>query len=183
MGRGGSEMMFERVIAIALGLTALTVGGPSVAQQQTVKVPRMPILWQNVRVGMTVAEVTAAQENATRPENLDHLKSGAECLLAIPSIEVLNDSYKACFFFKNGALTQVTLNALGTPYESQFQNVVTGLRAKYGAEISLNKTIMGFEADWLNDDGVNIAVTFFNKYGNLLNINYQVRLKDDLKGL
>jgi hypothetical protein len=126
---------------------------------------------------MTLGQVKVAQPNATTPSEPSALADGAACSLAIPSVEVLGQDYQACFFFKNGGLVQVTLSALGDPSEPQFRDLVTGLRAKYGKELSLDFTAMGYDADWMTADGVNVSVVFFNKYGNLLNVNYQVRLK------
>jgi hypothetical protein len=142
-----------------------------------------PTLWQNLRVGMTPSQVQSAQPTATPPAEPSTLKGGAICLLEIRSVTVLGDNYQACFFFEDGTLAQVTLHALGIPYESQFRGIVTVLRAKYGKELSLDSNVMGFDANWMTPDGVNVSVVFWNQYGNLLNINYQVRLKREESGL
>lgn len=141
------------------------------------------VLWQNLSVGMSPSQVAAAQPEAVRPSKPDTLHGGASCDLSIRSIEVGSENYNVCFFFKNQRLVQVTLNALETAYESQFRGVVTLLRAKYGQELSLTRGIVGFEADWKLPNGVNVSVVFINKYGNLLNINYQVRMAADASKL
>ncbi|PTW47638.1 hypothetical protein C8J25_103359 [Sphingomonas faeni] len=135
-----------------------------------------PTLWQNTQVGMTYAEVKRAQPEAVEPAKPSTLNDGASCQLSLPKFEVNNDPYTVCFFFKNGALSQVMLTANGDPYESQFRGIVTALRVKYGPEVDLHQSSLGYEADWMTKQGVNVSVTYFNKLGNLLNINYQIRL-------
>lgn len=134
------------------------------------------VLWQNVSVGMGKDEVARAQPSAVVDPKPDHLGDGASCDLKIPSLEIASNPYKVCFFFKGSKLVQVTLNALGEPSEAQYRSITTLLRAKYGQELSSGTNALGFEANWLAPDGVNISVIFFNKYGALLNINYQVRI-------
>lgn len=142
-----------------------------------------PILWQNVSVGMSVVQVRGAQPEAVEPSDHPTLKGGAACLLNLPKFEIAADDYRVCFFFRDGKLIQVSLNALGEPTEAQFRNIVTALRAKYGPELTLAPSSIGYDADWATKNGVNVSVLFLNKFGNLLNINYQVRLAEDTKRL
>lgn len=142
-----------------------------------------PVIWQNLALGMSVEEARRAQPNAVTPPDRPTLMGGDVCLLQLPKMEISASEYRVCVFFKDGGLSQFSLNALGSPTEPQFRSIIVGLRAKYGTELSLVSSPMGFNADWLTPNGVNISVVFFNKYSTLLNINYQVRLARDIKGL
>lgn len=141
------------------------------------------VLWQNVAVGMTPDEVLKAQPTSRRAPSPEHLGNGATCDVSIPDYAIASDTYRACFFFDGGKLIQVMLTAEGEPSEAQFRSIVTLLRAKYGKELSLERTSLGLDADWLIASGVNISVLYYGKYGNILNINYQVRMARDSKGL
>jgi len=141
------------------------------------------VLWQNVTVGMNSADVQKAQPSAVVSSKPETLKSGAACDLVIPAFEVASDDYRVCFFFKDKRLEQVMLSSVKEPTEPQFRSIVTALRSKYGKEINFEKNILGYDVDWFTSDKVNVSLTYFNKYGSLLNINYQVRLAKDAKGL
>ncbi|HEV7693148.1 MAG TPA: hypothetical protein VGO52_20105 [Hyphomonadaceae bacterium] len=136
-------------------------------------------LWQNVSVGMTSAEVSAAQPSAKPATKPDSLASGATCDLQIASTPIDAADYRVCFFFKNEKLTQVTLGALGTPSKGQFDGIVTLLRAKYGPELSQGPDSLGYRAEWKVSDAVNVSVIYIDKVGRLMNIVYQTRLADE----
>lgn len=155
----------------AVGLAIVAATMPLAANAQT--------LWQNVSVGMNAHQVAEAQPSAIYDPKPSRLGNGATCDLKIPSLDIDSAPYRVCFFFKDAKLAQVTLNALGEPSDSQFRSVVTLLRAKYGKELSNEANALGFEANWLTPEGVNISVIFFNSYGKLLNINYQVRIASE----
>jgi hypothetical protein len=161
----------HKLIAISLLIAAPY---PAWAQQ----------LWQNVTFGMTEAEVQTVQPNAKRPSRPDTLKGGwATCSLKIPSMTVDIDEYSVCFYFHQGKLVQVTLTALGEPHEHQFKRAITLLRARYGAEVSHERTSLGWDVDWITATGLNISVLFINELMPLLNINYQARLKNEINKL
>jgi hypothetical protein len=137
-------------------------------------------LWQNVSAGMTRAEVQAAQPQAVKEAGKGHLGDGASCDLHIPSLQIGIDGYQVCFFFLQSKLSQVTLSGLGEPSQRQYEDAIISLTAKYGPPLSEKATSLGRSADWILPTGANISVLFMNRYGNLLNINYQVRKAAEL---
>lgn len=172
--RGSGKVKYRLPkLTLALSLVLGAAASPASSQE----------LWQNVRVGMSAEEVSRAQPDARPPAKPDTLKGGAVCALQLAAIAIDGHDYRACFFFLDQRLVQVMLSALGEPSEPQFRSIVTLLRSKYGPELSLERTALGYGADWMTPNGVNVSVTFMNRYGNLLNINYQVRMASEREKL
>lgn len=148
-------------------------------------------LWQNVEAGMTRSQVQKAQPSARAEAASDTLGDGARCELSIPSLTIGTDSYKVCFFIKDGKLEQVMLSAL-RPSEPGFQSVVALLRAKYGPEIGAGQPLCSEDSilkkcnvDWLLKSGVNVSATMLQVGANdpIFNIVYQTRMAKDTSKL
>ena len=140
-------------------------------------------LWQNVSVGMSIADVQAAQPSATTPTTASTLKSGAKCSLQIPTFEISGNAYEICFYFLGEKLTQVMMSDESSPTHGQYTSLITLLRAKYGTELSSGKNAIGYEAEWTTGEGVNISVLYIDQLMKLINIVYQTRVADESKKL
>lgn len=143
------------------------------------------ILWQNVRVGMTLDQVRAAQPGATRPAEPETFDEGTACELQITGYAVQGDTYRVCFFLHENSLVQVMLTA-DRASRAQFDSTAVLLRGRYGAEMNPGPDpchMIGDSAtctlDWLLPSGVNVSLLYMDIGGShgLMNINYQVRIR------
>ncbi|HYG29977.1 MAG TPA: hypothetical protein VD887_07165 [Allosphingosinicella sp.] len=150
------------------------------------------VLWQNVRYGMTPEEVQAAQPGARRPDRPPTLFRGAAvCELQIPGYEVDRLQFDVCFFIQNGRLIQVMMTAT-QPSEAAFRSMSELLQARYGAAMAdagepcrRVGSLRICERDWLLENGTNVGILYIDVMGRapVLNINYQVRLRDESRRL
>jgi len=144
-------------------------------------------LWGGAKYGMTVEQVKLAIPNVTTPSNPSRLGDGAQELLRLENVEIVNKRFTASLYFIAGKVTQVTLTLeKGESFNSAmrvFDSLTEALRAKYGREINrsikhglLNRA----DATWMAGR-TNINVFAMSVGGNdaILNINYQVRLASD----
>jgi hypothetical protein len=161
----------------AAAAIALFLASPASAQ----------LLWQNVRSGMSLEEVRAAQPTAAPPPRPARLNSGARCALQIPQYEVARQSFKVCFFMLHGRLVQVMLSA-ERPSESLFHDMAGLLRARYGAgrqgdaePCRMVDPLRVCEMEWLLETGANASIIYMDVRGDvpILNINYQTRIRDE----
>jgi hypothetical protein len=164
----GLGNMKLRLLPFVLAMPLL-VASPAVGQT----------LWQNVDSGMTAAQVRQAQPTAATPAKVEKLASGATCNLAIDQLSIDGAPYNVCFYFLDERLVQIMMSASGSPSRGQYMGIVSLLRAKYGAELSSEKTVLGHETDWLLPSNVNISVVYFSEVGPLLNVVYQTRMADE----
>lgn len=163
-----------RQLALLGALCLAAVPGAATAQ----------VMWQNVERGMTPDEVFRAQPQAEPNPDPGTLFDGSRCNLHIAQYPAGDYSYEVCFFFKDMALTQVTLGMAGEPEKLDFDSVVAVLTERYGAPASVAKDATGWNADWMLSSGVNIAVVYIEApLVPLININYQYRIKSEASKL
>jgi hypothetical protein len=138
-------------------------------------------LWQGATLGMSVKQVLDKFPKGIQNPKPEHLLDGAQELVVIPRIALgTSRTAKVEFYFLQEHLTQVTLAVDVTDADQTklaFESMIDALRARYGPEISLRSTTLGFEAEWFLPSGVNVDVVAYTKVMPLLRIVYQVRLK------
>jgi hypothetical protein len=133
---------------------------------------------------MSLDQVKSMVPNAAAPIKPSRLADGAEELLRLQEVEIVNKKFAASFYFIGGKLTQVTLSLeKGHSFDSAmlvFNSLTEALRAKYGQEISrdikrggLNKASATWMAQRTN---VNVFAMSVGENDTFLNINYQVRV-------
>jgi hypothetical protein len=143
-------------------------------------------LWGGTEYGMSIDEVKLAVPNAIAPSKGSRLGNGAQELLRLENVEIVNKRFAASFFFLWGKLNQVTLSLQSPTFHGAtltFNSLSEALRAKYGQEISresdrglLNKVSATWMAGRTNINVIAIAV---GDNDATLNINYQVRVARD----
>ena len=164
---------FRAAVLVRLfGAFALALGLPSAASGQ--------VMWQNVERGMSLEQVRSAQPKAVAVDKPENLHDGATCELHLSDYQVGLSKYEVCFYFLRGRLSQVTLGHIGKPEKSNFDEVVLLLTAKYGKPISVEQDVLGWSAEWVLPNGVNISVLYIGpKLTPLININFQYRIKTE----
>lgn len=167
--------------AVLFGLTGLGVSGDAAAQA----------LWGGTIYGMTRAEVRKAVPEAVEvaPTEGTTLNSGEVESLAVPKVSLVNEEFRAIFYFRGDALTQVTLKKLDASTfkleAGTFDSLVTALRAKYGAELSRDAPGGGGVAStrqvvWLSGrTNITLFMLGVGASPATLNLNYQVRVAKD----
>jgi hypothetical protein len=94
-------------------------------------------LWPGTMSGQSVDEVKRLFPEAREPENPTGLSRGRGIeLLQIPRTVIGDREFTVHFFFKDGALVQVTLNATGEITFKDFEKFRDLLRHKYDMERS-----------------------------------------------
>ena len=142
-----------------------------------------PVLWQDVRYGMTPGEVTGVRSDATRSPQDQRLHDGATAQLIIPHFRLGGHDYSVLFYFKGGTLTQVTVKTNGRPELSDFHDLVGALRLRYGQEVQIKVSHDSFSsAEWLSADGTNISLICQPDI-DCLNVNFQYRYADAARKL
>lgn len=142
-----------------------------------------PILWQDVRYGMTLGELAGVQSDAVRSPQDHKLHDGATAQLVIPHLRLGGHDYAVLFYFKGGALTQVTVKTNGGPELSDFHDLVGALRLRYGQEVQMKVSHDSFSsAEWLSNDGTNISLICHAEI-DCLNVNFAYRYADAAKQL
>lgn len=146
------------------------------------------VLWRAASYGMSVTQVAKAFPDAIEVTgDVRRLSSGAEALLIIENILLVDHSFQARFYFKNKKLEQVTLSLMEThPYQVTlgiFENLTNSLRMKYGKEASQNASrgmIELSEVTWLvGKTNIHLVVFSAGQSNSILNINYQARVSKD----
>jgi hypothetical protein len=142
-------------------------------------------LWRNSIFGMTKEQViTVVPEAAPVAGKHGTLKTGAEELLRILGVEIVNEKFTASFFFKDQKLVQVMLS-LENPKSFVttmivFNALTDSLRAKYGQEISLRQAQTPYpnaEAIWLSGrTNISVNADAVAETSVYLKVNYQVRI-------
>lgn len=166
-----------KLIHFAMGLALLAL--PPLASAQS--------LWSGTEYGMSVDQVKSVVPNVTTPSSPSRLGDGAQELLRLENVEIVNKRFAASFYFITGKLTQVTLSLeKGHTFHGAllvFDSLTEALRAKYGREINrdikrgvLNRATATWMAGRTN---INVLVMSVGEDDALLNINYQVRVAQD----
>ncbi len=149
-------------------------------------------LWGGTSSGMSVQEVLATVPGAVESSGSDNLGNGALNLVSLDEIEVLSIPFEARFYFGDDGLEQVNLRVKdsGSAFSelTRFETLATGLRARYGPELSYEVDNYGVgliaKATWLSD-GTNIELTLIG-VGNspaIFGISYQTRLSREIENL
>lgn len=134
-----------------------------------------PILWQDVRYGMTPGEVAGVRSDAVRSPQDHKLHDAATAQLFIPHLRLGGHDYAVLFYFKENTLTQVTVKTNGGPELSDFHDLLGALRLRYGQEVEMKESHDSFSsAEWLSNDGTNISLICHPEIG-CLNVNFQYR--------
>jgi hypothetical protein len=158
-------------------LLALTVA-PSPAFGQ--------VIWENVRAGMTVAQVRAVQPTARVPRvrgTVRELGGGppAVCELEIQGTVVAGQVFDTCFYMAGGRLVQV-MSAARRPSRSLVEVLKAHFRSRYGMEVesrrdpcSTEDFLTMCEWNWRLRGGVEINLAFGEvaDEGSELSVNYR----------
>lgn len=148
-------------------------------------------LWRESVLGQSVSEVSELFPAAAVPVKPGTLKSGAVELLTLDGVKVGNLDMPAHFYFKDGALTQVTLQLPETESNAAarvgYDSLLEALRAKYGQEFN-SKNSAGFltirNATWMaGKTNITLTLMLVGDAPPILNVVYQVRLSDTIENL
>lgn len=142
-----------------------------------------PILWQDVRYGMTMEEVQQIRPDAIRSADGEAIADGSMAELKIPHLQLGAHNYAALFYMKGGYLTQVTIRTNGGPKWVDFNDITNALRLRYGREVRIKESLDGLSVgEWLSADGINITLVFQATI-DLLNVVFQYRYADAARQL
>jgi hypothetical protein len=134
-----------------------------------------PVLWQGTAYGMTMEDVRRIRPDAVVSTDDRRLGDGTACMLEIVPLRLGAHDYSVLFYFREMALTQVTISTNGDPAFGDFQDMVNALRLRYGTEVEYRVVPDGFcTGEWLAADGVNVTAVFQAAIG-CLNVNFQFR--------
>lgn len=145
-------------------------------------------LWRGAIYGMSVTQVQEAFQTATAPVvDVGSLGSGAEELLRLNQVRLVNHDFIARFYFKDQKLVQVTLSLKEDhTFDSGmliFESLSEALRVKYGTEINkeINRGILNNAiATWLSGrTNISLFTAAIRGGQTILNVNYQVRIAQD----
>lgn len=150
-------------------------------------------LWQKAEVGMTLEQVLHLYPDAHFEKDGDELLTGLEERAKIENYQLFTNFYTVGFYFGNRGLGQVMLSLSGhensDELNSAFEQLVSGLRGKYGAETFLKKTessiVRSYDAIWFAN-GIRISIFGFvigDDDPGLLNLNYQAAQGQELDKL
>jgi len=142
-----------------------------------------PALWQDIRFGMTLAEVRAARSGAVPPSDDNRLGDGTAAELEIPLLRLADHDFRVLIYARSGRVTQVTIATLGGPTQDDFVKLTGALRLRYGQEVEMNDNPDSMShAEWLSADGINVSLVCFPAAG-ILNVNFQNRYSDAARQL
>lgn len=157
-------------------LFLLLVPSPALAQ----------VIWENVRAGMTAAQIRAAQPAARVPRERGRLHNTvndrvAICELQIRGSEVAGQMFDTCFYLYAGRLVQVMMTARN-PSRALAGTLAAHLRSRYGAELEKDEDpcppaglLTMCEWNWRVAGGSEVNITYADVEGEAaaLNINYR----------
>lgn len=112
---------------------------------------------------MSVAEVLAAFPGAISVPSAEADRDGSKALVQLASVEIAGCPFRAKFFFRAEKLHAVTLacQPQASPETERVSSAVEeALRAKYGAEISRDRSSIGWSRAWYSA-GVKIGLRVF----------------------
>lgn len=141
---------------------------------------------------MSLEQVRRAIPAAVPPaSNPDRLADGAQELLRLENVDLVENKFSAAFFFRDGKLSQVTLSLdKGNSFRTTmlvFDSLTQALRAKYGKELShrSDRGILNMvQSEWLSGrTNINLNAVGVGDNDASLNINYQVRLSREANKL
>ena len=137
-----------------------------------------PPLWQNVRYGMSLAEVRTAQPETRPPAEDSSLGDGARAELELPDQEVAGARGSVLFYFRGEMLAQVALSFGSSASEKVAADLLAALTARYGSPLSRRDVdpedlLPKMEAEWLLPTGVSLSLLWLRAIA--LNVNYQFR--------
>jgi hypothetical protein len=142
-------------------------------------------LWGASRSGMTVEQVLGAVPGTARhdPSPGESVGNATEQVRG-PVQTIAGEKFIPHFYFERGALVQVTLGLEGISDAYQafltFQGVADALRAKYGKELSLRQSSIGWDGEWISSrTNISLALITIEGATPLLNIVYQTRVSGD----
>jgi hypothetical protein len=96
---------------------------------------------------MTVPQVQGAVPSASSPSQVGRLGDGAQGLLCVRGLKLVDEQFTATFYFRDGTLSQVTLELDNKrQFEAVrpiFDRIVEALRSKYGQEVSHKEDHVG----------------------------------------
>lgn len=148
-------------------------------------------LWGKTEYGMTVEQVKKVVPKAQRPKTPENLREDLPELLRINNVQIVNNTFVAHFYFRDGKLFQVslTLRDPGKFVDAMrvFDSLTEVLRAKYGKEITMkviNEDDVGSfdsaDATWVSGrTNIDLYLLSINDGDALLKINYQVRIAEE----
>lgn len=148
-------------------------------------------LWQAANIGDSPQEIRSKFPEAIISENpnADILHGGEQCLVRIPKYVVSSATFRTCFYFSDGQLSQVTIGLVHfqptDSIEALFDRVLESLTSKYGpADSQEDKSGMMTmrDRDWyLGKVNISVVLVHFGDDDDdpVLNINYQTRMGKD----
>ncbi len=132
-----------------------------------------PILWQDIRFGMSLSEVRAIRPEVQRPTDDSRLADGTMAELEIPRLRLADHDYRVLIYARAGRVVQVTISTLGGATQRDFQQLTGALRLRYGQEVEMKEDPGGFStAEWLSPEGINVSLVCFSGAG-ILNVVFQ----------
>lgn len=138
------------------------------------------VIWQKAEKGMTVEQVKKRIPNTqtVSPTEGTTLGDGAKRLLELKNYEINGTSFDSYFYFKDGKLIQVTLEASGDEHpDVSYKKMVEAFRMKYGKETSTNRMSMGQEITWVTPEKTKITVSLM---AGKMNVYYSGRMSNEL---
>ncbi|ESQ89857.1 hypothetical protein ABAC460_11180 [Asticcacaulis sp. AC460] len=132
-------------------------------------------LWRNVDYGMTKSQVATAQPSARPSTEKESLRNGATCDLAIDNQMVADRPFRACFYFLNTKLHQVTLSAQSPATKEDLDAVLRAVVDQYGDALSVQDTGDIYDGTWSIGSDVRFSVFYANigGTGGMMNLVYQ----------
>jgi len=142
-----------------------------------------PILWQDIRFGMSLSEVRAIRPEVVRPTDDTRLGDGTMAELEIPRLRLADHDYRVLIYARAERVVQVTISTLGGPTQYDFQQLTGALRLRYGQEVEMNEDPDGLSsAEWLSPEGINVSLVCFPGAG-ILNVVFQNRYSEAARQL
>lgn len=165
-----------KLIRLSMVLALLTVHTLASAQS----------LWGGTEYGMSVDQVKSVVPNVTTPTSPSGLLGGAQELLRLENVQIVNKRFAASFYFIAGKLTQVTLSfEKGHTFRGAMlvvDSLTEALRAKYGREINrdIKRGVPNIASTTWMAGRTNINILAMGVENEaFLNINYQVQVALD----
>lgn len=144
-------------------------------------------LWQGTTFGMSVNDVLRVTPAARKvePGKQDSLHDGARELLRLEGVEIVSQTFRVAFYFKEQKLSQVMLSPvprLDSWHATSLlvDRLAEALRAKYGAELQGGESSSRSRSLTWMSGRTNISVTAMDVVGTpFLTLVYQIRVAED----